>query len=273
MKRVIDYLLAAILVYVGFVILMFFFQRSLMYHPLDAHLDPKRFDLPEMSVIELVTEDGLKLQSWYKQAKQQQPTILFLHGNAGHIGYRSRKVKPLLSTGYGLLLLSYRGYGSNPGKPTEEGLYLDAKAALKYLQDQGIKPNSIVLYGESLGTGVAVETAQGRNLAGMILEAPFTSMADTASRHYPFMPVRKLLKDRYNSAEKIVTFQSPLLIIHGENDNIVPFELGRRLFDAANEPKRFLPLKHAGHNDVYEYGVANQVISFLKKITKNQVTN
>ena len=254
--------------YAGFVALLFFFQRSLMYHPSDAHLDPKRFDLPEMSVIELATDDGLILQSWYKQAENKLPTILFLHGNAGHIGYRSWKVKPLLNAGYGLLLLSYRGFGSNPGKPTEQNLYLDAKAALGYLQRQNVTVENIVLYGESLGTGVAVEIAQNRKFAGMILEAPYTSMTDTAARHYPFMPVRKLLKDRYESASKITNFTAPLLIIHGEKDTIVPFELGRRLYETANEPKRLLPLKYAGHNDIFDYGVTKHIVSFLKETAK-----
>lgn len=264
MKRVINFILAVILVYAGFVALLFFFQRSLQYHPMAADLDPKRFNLPEMSVVEIATDDGLKLKSWYKAAENGLPTILFLHGNAGHIGFRAGKAKPIIEAGYGMFLLSYRGFGSNPGKPTEQNLYLDAQAALAYLKEQNVPLHKTVIYGESLGTGVGVDVAQHLDLAAVILESPFSSMADAARHHYPIMPVNRLLKDRYESIEKIKNLRSPLLIIHGENDRIVPFELGKRLFEAANEPKRFLPVKYAGHNDLYDHGVLPHIISFLE---------
>ena len=175
---------AAIACYGVVVALMFIFQRSLMYHPSANLLEPGDHGVPEMQQVILDTEDGLALTAWYRAAQAGRQTIVYLHGNGGHIGHRGGKVKAYLNAGYGLLLVCYRGYGTNPGTPTESNLVKDGKAGLKFLENSGVYTDQIVLYGESLGTGVATALAQRKAFSALILEAPFTSIADVSQHHY-----------------------------------------------------------------------------------------
>lgn len=258
--------IAAIIVgaYAALVGVMFGLQRHLLYFPMPGPLDPARAGLAEMRSVVLETEDGLALTAWYAPARGNAATLLYLHGNGGHIGHRTIKVRPYLERGFGVLLLSYRGYGSNPGSPSEEGLYADGRAALKFLAGEQIAASKIVLYGESLGSGVATELALGTQVGALILEAPFTSIAEVAAHHYPFLPARWLVRDRFESAAKIARVRAPVLIMHGENDGIVPPRFGRALFEAAVEPKEFRSISGAGHNDLYEFGGAEAAVRFLQ---------
>lgn len=240
-------------------------QRSLLYFP-DRKI-PNRADygLVDMDELHLDTADGLKLLTWYKPAAPGKPTILYYHGNAGNIGSRSLMVRPYLAQGYGVLLPEYRGYGGNRGKPSELNFYRDAALAMKYLQQQGIKSNCLVLYGESLGSGVVVEIAKRYPVAAVILQTPFNRLTDVAFHHYPYLPTGLLLKDRYNNQAKIADINAPLLIMHGNNDRVIPIKYAEKLFAAAMEPKQFFTMPDFGHNDINPQMMANQVKEFLQE--------
>lgn len=250
--------------YAALVGVVFGLQRHMLYFPMHGDIEPARAGVPEMRSVALATDDGLTLSAWYAPARGNAATLLYLHGNGGHLGHRGAKVRPYLDAGFGVLLLSYRGYGPNPGTPSEEGLYADGRAALAFLAAQKIAPERTVLYGESLGSGVAVELASQTRVGALILEAPFTSIPEVGGHHYPFLPVRWLVKDRYDSKAKIGRIGVPVLVLHGEADRIVPVRFGRALFDAAQEPKEFRPFPQAGHNDLYDHGAAQAAIGFLQ---------
>ena len=261
-------------VYLVFVGGLYLLQRNLMYHPDHAVPSPTASGAPEMMAVTLSTGDGLALLAWYRPPARGALSMVYFHGNAGHIGHRASKVRPYLDAGLGVLLVSYRGYGGNPGSPTEAGLYADGRAALAFLAEQGVPPHMTVLYGESLGCGVAVqvagELARSEPVAAVVLESPFTGIGDVAASHYPFVPARWLVKDRFDSAEKIAGIRAPVLIIHGEMDRIVPVRFGRRLFEAAAEPKESRWIRDAGHNDLYDFGAAETVIAFLRKVLRQR---
>ena len=164
-------------------------------------------------------------------------TILFFHGNAGTLENRIHKLNHFKDMNINFLIVSWRGFSGNKGKPTEEGLYKDANAAVDWLKNKNINEESIIIYGESLGTGVAIDIAQNKNYAGIILETPFTSMVDAAKIFYPYIPVNLLLKDKFENYKKIKNINSPILVMHGELDQIVPFSMGKKIYELANEPK------------------------------------
>ncbi len=218
-----------------------------------------------MEVVKVETADGLSLTAWYRPSQNENaPTLLYFHGNAGHIGHRASKVRPYLDQGYGVLLLSYRGYGTNHGYPTEQNLYLDGQAALKFLAVKRVPIFKTVIYGESLGAGVAVEVAQNKAVLSLVLEAPFSSMSAVAGHHFKVFPVELILRDKYDSISKIKGIKAPVLIVHGSKDTTVPQKFGRRLYDAAPGPKEFYDFPSAGHNDLYGYGAAERIIEYLE---------
>ncbi len=256
--------------YVALVALMCLFQRSLLYLPWGVAPSPAAAGVPEMAEVTLETADGLSLIAWYRPARSQRPTILYFHGNGGHIGYRAGRVRPYLDAGFGVLLVEYRGYGGNPGRPTEQGLYADGRAALRHLAADAVPPQRVVVYGESLGSGVAVHLAREQAVsaapvAAVVLEAPLTSVADVGAHHYPFLPVRWLAKDRFETRSKIADIGAPLLVVHGERDSIVPVRFGRAVFEAAQEPKESVWVARAGHEDLDLYGLQREVIGFLQR--------
>ncbi len=261
-------LAAIVIAYAAVIGALYFAQRSLMYHPGGGLATPTASGVPEMVAITTDTEDGLRLVSWYRSAVAGRPTLIYFHGNAGAIDDRGGKVRPYLDAGYGVLLAGYRGYGGNPGSPTEAGLYADADAALNYLKGLGVRPAEMVVYGESLGSGVAVEMAYQMSVAGepagaVVLEAPFSSMGDAAASHYPYVPARILIRDKYQSISKINAIGAPLFIVHGDSDRVVPIALGKRLFDAASSPKDARWVRGAAHNDLYDFGAGKDVIDFV----------
>ncbi len=266
MVRVFRILAVGFITYGALVGALSVFQRHLMYFPDTDKPSPADFGVPEMVEVTLKTKDGLDLLAWYRAPQSDAlPVILYFHGNAGHIGFRAAKVRPYIDAGFGVLLVSYRGYAGNPGKPTEEGLYQDGRAAVAFVAGEGIAARRTVFYGESLGSGVAVQLATEGAPGAVVLEAPFTSAADIAASHYPFVPVRYLLWDRFASMDKIAGVKAPLFFLHGERDRIVPIGHGRKLFDAASEPKSAAYFAEAGHNDLYMYGAAEAVIGFIRK--------
>ncbi len=258
------------LFYAALVVLVFVFQRSLMYHPGGDVASPAQSGAPEAEVVSLETADGLDLLAWWRRAPEPgRPVVLYFHGNAGHIGNRVDKIRPFIDAGFGVLLVSYRGYGGNRGRPDEDGLYADARAAMAFLSDQGVAPGRVAAFGESLGSAVAVhlawEQARDAALGAVVLESPFTTMGETAQVHYPYLPAKWLVKDKYESAAKIAAIGAPLLVLHGELDRVVPFAHGERMLQAAAEPKEsfFHPL--AGHVDLFDLGADAASVAFIRK--------
>lgn len=251
----------AVAVYVMVAAGIYAMQRQIMYHPPEVALPapPAGFQ-----AVQLATADGLSLTAWYAPAPAGARTIVHFHGNAGLISGQLARVRPLVDAGYGVLLVEYRGYGGNPGSPTEAGLLADGRAALAYLKRAGVAATDIVLIGESLGSGVAVALAAETPVAGLVLLAPFTSAADVAQARYWWLPARWLIKDRYDSLRRIRRVRAPLLVVHGQRDATIDWRFGQRLFDAAREPKHLILPPKAGHNDLIAHGAIAAERSFLR---------
>ncbi|MEZ0225310.1 MAG: alpha/beta hydrolase [Alphaproteobacteria bacterium] len=245
---------------------LYAFQRNFLYVPYhDAVVAPPTVT-PPVKVVTVTTNDGLQLQTWFSPpAKPDGTVVVFFHGNGGSLPMSAQILPYFQKRGYGIYLCEYRGYSGNPGSPTEEGLYEDGRACMKWLQGEGYSPGQIAIYGESIGTGVAVQMAAEMPPKTLILTSPFTSMVDMARRNYYFYPVGLMLKDKYDSLSKIGKIKSPLLILHGDADGMVPMDMGKGLFDAANEPKEFHSVHGAGHNDLYSFGASKIIAAWLDK--------
>jgi fermentation-respiration switch protein FrsA (DUF1100 family) len=258
----------AVIVYAMVAGILWFMQDSMLYHRSDGAPmlnDPAL--LPKREIVCLTTADGLNLRSWYfKAARADMPTVIFFHGNAGDIGNHLPFAKFLIETGYGLLALEYRGYGGNPGKPREAGLIEDGRAAFAFLKTQGIPDAGVVLYGESLGTGIAVALAAEHHVRALVLRSPYSSIADVAAIQLPYLPARWLVRDKFDSLARIGLNKAPLFIFHGANDRLIPLALGRELFEAAAEPKTWLTIDGVGHNDVQTPEAERALLDFLAQL-------
>ncbi|WP_058533891.1 alpha/beta hydrolase [Legionella saoudiensis] len=243
-------------------LLMYVFQRNLIYFPAQEVPTRQAYHAMDMQELHLKTSDGIELLAWYKAAHTNQPTILLLHGNAGHIGYRMFLARAFLDVGFGVLLLEYRGYGGNKGSPTEEGFYTDARTAIHFLQQQGIPSQHLVLYGESIGTGVAVKMAEEFPVCALVLQSPYTSLPAVARYHYPWIFIAP--SDKYDSLSRIAKVKSPVLILHGKEDKLIPFAQGSTLFNKANEPKIFAALDNKDHNNLWDPNFVKIVMDFIQ---------
>lgn len=238
-------------VYLALVLAAYFFQRRLTYFP--KSLSPEDAGDIASSRIERVripTGDGLDLDAVYTAPPEGGRVLLFLHGNAGNLASRLPLMSELTSLGIGGLLFDYRGYGGSPGRPSEDGLYEDASSAIRWLAGKGVPPEKLILFGKSLGTGVAVEMAVSHPVAGMVLESPYTSLPDAGQRHFPLFPVRWLMRDRFDSLAKAKDLRCPVLAFWGTEDDTVAPGLSEKLFEALPGPKRRLVVDGAGHNDI-----------------------
>ena len=258
-----------IVAYLAMAGIMFGCQRSLLYLPEKSRPDPDIYGLPGIETVTVATADALDLTHWYHPpAADTAPVVVVFHGNAGHIGYRVQRFRFLMDAGIGVFLAEYRGYGGNPGKPSEEGLTADGCSVMAYLSARGIAPERLLIYGESLGTALAIKMAAEYPIAGLVLEAPFTSIADVAQSHYWYMPAKWMLFDKWDAAARIGEVSAPLLVLHGERDKIIPTSFGRRLYEAANQPKEALFLPAAGHNDLFDYPEApRRILEFVNRLT------
>ena len=248
---------------VCFCILLFYvFQRRLIYFPEHDTPTLQDYHATDMTLVTLQTNDNLQLTSWYKAAINNQSTLLFLHGNAGHIGYRMPLARQFINAGFGVFLLEYRGYGGNGGYPTEHGLYEDGRTALRFLYQQGVESKQVILYGESLGTGVATQLAVEYPVCAVILQSPFTSLVSLSQDHYPWLMIKPW--DRFNSLEKMKKIHVPLLVLHGKQDQVVPFDDGLLLFNQANEPKKMVVFEDKNHNNLWgASGFFEEIIHFI----------
>jgi hypothetical protein len=245
-------------------LVMFGCQRSFLYFPDKTAPEPGQ---PGVQVVRLLSEPDLELAHLYHPPRAPNgPVVVVFHGNAGHAGYRVPKFRDLLDAGFGVFFAEYRGYGGNPGRPDETGLTADARAVMAYFQSEGVDPGRIVLYGESLGAGVAVKMAVEHPVAGVVLEAPYTSIADVAQAHYWYLPARWLVLDKWDVAARIGKVSAPVLVVQGEADRVIPVRFGKRVFELASEPKAALFHPRAGHNDLFEYPeVVERVIAFVRE--------
>ena len=255
-----------ILTYFFILFYTYIFQRNLLYHPTENNYFGDKI-LVDVEKIKIRTQDNIQLVSWYhKKNLNKYKTILFLHGNAGSLENRIHKINHFKDMNINFLIIAWRGFSGNEGKPTEKGLYEDARSAVRWLKSNGVGENNIIIYGESLGTGVATEIAQNKNFAGVILESPFTSMVDAAKDKYPYLPVKLLLKDKYESDQKIKNIKSPVLIMHGKVDNIVPFHMGEKMYELANEPKYYYFSEYDDHMMEYNEKLLKALKDFISSL-------
>ena len=245
---------------------IYIFQRTLLYYPyFNSHIKGDGLN-HSFENINIKTKDNINLKGWFHLKDLKKKTILFFHGNAGTLDNRIYKLYFLGNLDVNFLIIAWRGYSGSSGKPSEFGLYQDANSVLNWLNSKGITDDKIVLYGESLGTSVAIEVGQNKDFAGMILESPFTSMIDLGGKHYPIFPIKLLLKDKYESKNKIKNIKFPVLIMHGEKDKIVPFYMGKEIYNLANEPKSKCFTENDDHMMEFNQNLVNKIELFLKSL-------
>ena len=227
-------------------------QRRMIYFPFGKVPSPAAVGLDRAEEVTFFTDDGLALHGWFvpPDSAPARFTAIIFNGNAGHRGMRAPLAIALARHGVASLLFDYRGYGGNAGAPSEAGLARDARAARAYVVGRpDVDANRLAYFGESLGAAVALRLAADASPQALVLRSPFTSLADVGRHHYPFLPVRWLLRDRYPSLELVPHLSCPILVIAGDRDGIIPIEQSRRLFAAAREPKRMVVIADADHND------------------------
>jgi fermentation-respiration switch protein FrsA (DUF1100 family) len=238
------------------------FQRHMIYFPLRQEVPPVAIALAGADDVVFETVDGLRLAGWFaKPATSSRVTVLVFNGNAGDRSFRAPLAAAITRAGMSVMLFDYRGYGRNPGAPTEKGLLADARAARAYVAARNdVDPSRLVYFGESLGSAVAVALAAEQSPAALVLRSPFTSLTDMSRVHYPLLPAGLLLRDRFPSLDHIGHIGCPVLVIAGDRDRIVPPEQSRRLYDAAPGSKRFVLIEGADHND-FELLAGQQLIA------------
>ena len=256
-----------ILCYLIVVFFVFFNQRNLLYHPFENNYNSYEANFSYEEIF-IPTSNGNNLKAWFhKKNLANKKTLVFFHGNAGDLKNRIYKLNLIKDFDINFLIVAYRGFSGNKGKPTEEGLYEDAKYTLEWLGKQKISDDKIIIYGESLGTAISVEIAQNKKFAGIILESPFTSMVDAGKFYYPYLPVSLLLKDRYETIKKLKNINIPILIMHGKKDRIVPFHMGKKVFEKANEPKFSYFPDNDDHMMDYNEDLLKSLSTFFKTIS------
>lgn len=241
----------------------YMFQRRLIYFPDTQRITPASVNLPDVAEMTLNTPDGEKVLVWYGKAKPGNPTLLYFHGNAGSFEFRQERIRRYMARGVGMFMMTYRGFGGSTGSPSERANIADAFLAYDTLVAQGVQPEDIIVYGESLGSGIAVQLAAQRPVGGIILDAPYTSLVDIAASVYPYLPTRWLMTDRYETMNYIGRVKAPLLILQGELDEVVPIAMGRAVFAAANEPKTMKTFPGAGHSDHWNFGSYEAAYAWL----------
>ena len=260
-KNILQLLIAIALVYLAVVISIYFYQRKLLYHPNENNYFGDKLAV-DVENVKIQTLDGLSLNGWfYEKDLQNLKTLVFFHGNAGTLDNRIYKLNHFRDIDINFLIIAWRGFSGNEGKPTEEGLYIDGRSTVNWIINKGVKEENIILYGESLGTGIATEIAQNKKYGGLILETPFTSMVAAAKNFYPYLPVSILLKDRYENDKKIENINMPIMVLHGKKDTIVPFAMGQKIFEISKEPKYSYFTEYDNHMMEYD----EQLITALKR--------
>lgn len=248
--------------------MLYVFQRRLLFMPNAVGVTPADVGLLGVNEETLVTPDNQRLIMWWSAPRPGAPVIVYFTGNGGNAANRAERIRLFQSAGFGALILNYRGYGGSTGEPSEAAFFNDGKLVVDYVvQKKSVPLDRIVLFGESLGTGVAVEVATQRAVGGVILDSPFTSIADVAQARYPLFPVRPLMWDQFDSLSRIKSVDAPLLVIHGDRDTVVPYRFGKELFDAAHEPKQLVTLHGLGHTAPLSAGGWAAIKPFVDRLS------
>jgi uncharacterized protein len=249
--------------YFGFVTLLYFAQRSMLYPiPEKTRTSPAAAGFPEAEEQILSTSDGEKIVAWHVPPREGKPVIIFFHGNGDILAWRVPWFREMTAGGTGLVAVSFRGYAGSSGHPTEAGLLEDAEAGYAFAI-QRYAPERIVVWGFSLGTGPAVALAANRRIGKLILEAPYTSIADVAAAAFPVVPVRWFVRDPFHSDQRIVNVTAPVLIMHGERDRTIPIRFGERLYDLARDPKQMVRFPDGSHDDLDNFGAMDVARIFI----------
>ena len=269
-RRLLLTLLAVpIVLYCALVAVLYAVQGSLLFRPMDVAPDASAAGVAGLQTVLVRTADRLDLKAWFLPPPTGRPTVLYFHGNGGNLGNRTGRAQRIAGRGWGLMMLEYRGYGGNPGTPSEKGMAMDARAALDALAARGIPPRQVVLYGESLGTGVAARLAADRPatdpVAAVVLDAPYTSVADVAAMQYWFLPAHLLVRNPFDILSRIGGIHAPLLVMQGDHDVGIPPAMGRAVFDAALEPKQMWVSVGGLHENAMETGGEAVMAAFLGK--------
>ena len=265
-KNLLQLILIIFFLYFFVLVFLYFYQRNLLYLPNENNYSGDKISV-DIQKVKIPTSDNIELLGWYHEKNlKDRKTLVYFHGNAGSLENRIHKLNNFKNMNINFLIIAWRGFSGNNGKPTEEGLYIDGKSAIDWLIKKGVDEKNLILYGESLGTGVATHLAQNKNYAGVILETPFTSMIDTAKKFYPYIPVSLLLKDKFENYKKIKNINSPILVMHGEVDQIVPFFMGKKIYELANEPKYSYFTKYDDHMMEYDENLVLALKSFVKSL-------
>ena len=265
-KNLLQLVLIIFSLYLFVLVFLYFYQRNLLYHPNENNYSGDQISV-DIKKVKIQSSDNIELLGWYHEKNiKDYKTLVYFHGNAGSLENRIHKLNHFQDMNINFLIIAWRGFSGNNGKPTEQGLYEDGKSAINWLAKKGVNEKNLILYGESLGTGVATHLAQKKNYAGIILETPFTSMIDAAKTFYPYIPVNLLLKDKFENYKKVKNINSPILVMHGEVDQIVPFSMGKKIYEIANEPKYSYFTKYDNHMMEYDKKLVNALKSFLKSL-------
>ncbi len=272
MQLIIKAALALFALYALVAFAAFLFQRRLTYFPDPQRTLPVSFNLAGVEERVVATPDGEQLVTWFAPAAAGRPTILYYHGNAGNLANRSERVRRLVARGYGVLFMSYRGYSGSTGSPSEAANIADAKLAYDVLRKAGVAADDIIVYGESLGTGVAVQVAAEKQVGGLVLDAPYTSIVDVAEVSYPYLPVRPFMFDRYETMQYLPRVTAPLLVLHGERDRVVPVAMGKAVYAAAHAPKEIATFPGAGHSDHHLHGSYEELFRWIETLRAQRRT-
>jgi fermentation-respiration switch protein FrsA (DUF1100 family) len=253
----------AVVGYLGGLVVLFFAQRTFIFPiPPMGRTSPEAAGFPEAEEHVLTTTDGEKVIVWHVPARPGRPVVLYFHGNGDYLAGFFDRFREIIADGTGIVALSYRGYAGSSGQPSEQGLLLDAAAAYAFATAR-YNADRIVAWGFSLGTGVAVALAAENPIGKLILEAPYTSIADVAASRFRFVPVRWLIRDSFHSDRRIARVTVPLLVMHGARDSTIPVGFGERLFALAHEPKQFVRFAEGGHNDLGNFGAIETARGFI----------
>ena len=265
-QEVVTFILWLVATYAAICGAAYFGNRLFMYFPDPTRVAPEAAGLNGVKEIELAVPEGVTLIAWHAPAEDNKPTILYFHGNAANAANRAPKIQKIREQGFGVFYLNNRGYGGSGGRPTEKNNVDDATAAYDHLIGLGVPATKIVAYGESLGSGQAVRLAAARPVAAVVLEAPLTSTIDVGRRTYFWLPLGLLITDKYNNERNIRSVTAPVLILHGEQDGVIPVEMGLRVYRAANEPKRVELFPQGTHDDLFDHGAWEETRAFVDSL-------
>ena len=261
-----QFILTIFVIYFLVLVFLYFYQRNLLYHPNENNYSEDKISV-DIEKVKIQTADNIELLGWYHEKNlKDYKTLVYFHGNAGSLENRIHKLNHFQDMNINFLIIAWRGFNGNKGKPSERGLYLDGKSAIDWLKKKGVDEKNLILYGESLGTGVATHLAQNKNYAGVILETPFTSMVNAAKNFYPYIPINLLLKDKFENFKKVKNINTPILVMHGEVDQIVPFSMGKKIYEIANNPKYSYFTKYDDHMMEYDENLVLALKSFFNSL-------